>query len=48
MNAGRGREALEADPEALTARWCALGPKDAAADPLRERFFRAIASLGAR
>jgi exonuclease SbcC len=48
MNAGRGREALEADPEALTARWCSLGPKDAAADPLRERFFRAIARLGAR
>ncbi|MGE0624680.1 MAG: DUF349 domain-containing protein [Pseudomonadales bacterium] len=48
MNAGRGREALEADPDELTARWCRLGPKDAGADPLRERFFRAIGRLGAR
>jgi len=48
MNAGRGREALEADPEELVTRWCSKGPKDAAADPLRERFFRAIARLGGR
>lgn len=48
MNAGRGREALEAAPEALAARWCRTGPKDATADPLRERFFRAIGKLGAR
>lgn len=45
MNAGRGREALAATPEALTKRWCELGPKDASADPLRDRFFLAIAEL---
>ncbi len=45
MNAGRGREALDAGPETLTRRWCELGPKDASAGPLRERFFRAIGTL---
>jgi hypothetical protein len=45
MNAGRGREALEATPEELTRRWCELGPKDAAADPLRDRLFAAITVL---
>lgn len=48
MNAGRGREALDATPEKLAARWCRLGPKDAGADPLRERFFAAISRLMAR
>ena len=45
MNAGRGREALDASPETLTRRWCELGPKDVTADPLRERFFQAIGRL---
>ncbi len=45
MNAGRGREALEATPEDLTRRWCELGPKDESADPLRERLFTAITVL---
>lgn len=45
MNAGRGREALEATPEDLTRRWCELGPKDESADPLRDRLFAAIATL---
>lgn len=45
MNAGRGREALEATPEELLQRWCELGPKDEAADPLRERIFKAIDEL---
>jgi uncharacterized protein YukE len=45
MNAGRGREALEATPEDLTRRWCELGPKDSTADPLRDRLFIAIAAL---
>ncbi len=45
MNAGRGREALEATPEDLTSRWCELGPKDVTADPLRDRLFTAIAVL---
>jgi hypothetical protein len=45
MNAGRGRDALEATPEELTRRWCELGPKDASADPLRERLFTAIKAL---
>lgn len=48
MNAGRSREALTAEPAALTARWCAQGPKDAAVDPLRERFFAAIDQLSRR
>ncbi|MEM8766084.1 MAG: DUF349 domain-containing protein [Pseudomonadota bacterium] len=48
MNAGRGREALEADPDDLTRRWCAAGPKDATADPLRQRFFEAIRVLNRR
>ncbi|HEY5645766.1 MAG TPA: DUF349 domain-containing protein, partial [Pseudomonadales bacterium] len=45
MNTGRGREVLEADPEALTERWCQVGPKDASIAALRERFFRAIGKL---
>ncbi len=45
MNAGRGREALAATPEDLTDRWCELGPKEASADALRERFFAAISVL---
>jgi hypothetical protein len=45
MNAGRGREALDATPEALTRRWCELGPKASSADPLRDRFFLAIGKL---
>ncbi len=48
MNAGRGREALEADPDDLTRRWCEAGPKDAAADALRPRFFKAIRVLTRR
>jgi len=40
--AGRGDD----DPGALADEWCRLGPKDAAAVPLRERFFDALAALG--
>ncbi|MDZ7670688.1 MAG: DUF349 domain-containing protein [Gammaproteobacteria bacterium] len=39
--AGRGEE----KPDALADEWCRLGPKDAAAAPLRERFFDALAAL---
>jgi len=42
MNTGRGRQALEADPAELVARWCAMGPKCNAMDSLRVRFFAAI------
>jgi hypothetical protein len=45
MNSGRGQEALNATPEALTRRWCELGPKEASADELRGRFFAAITAL---
>jgi hypothetical protein len=45
MNSGRGRAALEADPEELTARWCRMGPKDAGVASLRDRFFGAIDRL---
>lgn len=45
MNAGRGRQALEATPEELAARWCRLGPKGTDADPLRDRFFIALGKL---
>jgi len=45
MNSGRGREALDATPEALTRRWCELGPKTSDTDLLRDRFFQAIGTL---
>ena len=48
MNAGRGRQALEAAPDELTARWCRAGPKDQSVEPLRERFFSAIEKLSVR
>ncbi len=48
MNAGRGRQALDATPEDLAARWCQLGPKNTDADPLRDRFFIALGRLLAR
>jgi hypothetical protein len=31
-------------PLALAERWCGIGPKDASVDPLRERFFSALAA----
>ena len=48
MNAGRGREALEASAEELAGRWCRLGPKNADADALGERFFAALGRLNER
>ena len=35
----------EESAEAMAAAWCRLGPKDAAAASLRERFFEALAAL---
>jgi hypothetical protein len=45
MNSGRGRDGLSTDPDELAARWCAIGPKPAAADRLRERLLAAMEKL---
>ena len=37
--------ALVDDPLQLAESWCAIGPKDTAAAPLRNRFFTAIGTL---
>ena len=41
MNAGRRNLAAE-DYRQLRQRWCEAGPKDASAEPLRQRFFDAL------
>jgi DNA repair protein SbcC/Rad50 len=43
LRAGLGGSADET-PLALAERWCAMGPKDASVDPLRTRFFAALAA----
>ena len=45
LNRSMGRRAAERDPKELAEAWCRLGPKGAASDGLRERFFQALAKL---
>jgi len=45
LQAGLSGGGSEESAAALAEAWCRLGPKDAAADPLRERFFRALDKL---
>jgi hypothetical protein len=47
MNAGRGAQALAAEPKALVDEWLDLGPKPSSALALRERFNAAISKLSA-
>lgn len=47
MNAGRSREALDADALDLARRWHELGPKPAGVEALRERFANALKALNA-
>ena len=45
LQAGLSGGGSEESPEGMAAAWCRLGPKDAAAEVLRERFFKALAAL---
>jgi hypothetical protein len=45
LQAGLSGGGSEESPEAMAAAWCRLGPKDAAADALRNRFFAALSAL---
>ena len=45
LQAGLSGAGGEESPEAMAAAWCRLGPKDGAAEALRERFFRALSAL---
>ena len=48
LNQSIGRRAAEKEPRELAEAWCRLGPKSAASDPLRERFFSALLRLARR
>ncbi|MAT84686.1 MAG: hypothetical protein CMD39_10405 [Gammaproteobacteria bacterium] len=45
LQAGLSGAGGEESPEAMAAAWCRVGPKDGAAEALRERFFRALTAL---
>ena len=47
MNAGRGAQALAAEPKQLVDEWLDLGPKPSSALALRDRFSAAISKLSA-
>ena len=45
LNKSMGQRAADKEPRELAEAWCRLGPKSAASDSLRERFFDAVLKL---